>query len=245
MSNSKKSRFITKDDRVIFIGGPGSGGGGVIGGKAPYYVVGKVDKEVIDKLMAKYKEIPEWAREGVQEVVFHEKPGFGFEAGGVEFRAGASWDVSNGRINVYNAKNYADSGNDPFGHEVGHNMFDRWWNQAREQENRVYNSTDTMHMFMLNGYPKPEFVNEVARLMPLATARDNFTAAWRAGQDGITHYSMAWAKEGHWSETAAEMAKVYFRGGENALRSVAKGTGASDLAESFLQMTAYFESSYD
>jgi len=163
-----------------------------------------------------------------------EGEGDSFTAGGKTFKTGAEYNEVTGQITVYGANRYTNSAQikDTLAHEVGHSLEDKWFSEAHEQ----WEKTASKHPKWFDdfGDPKPEFKTQFAKASPLAVTRTRFFDAWDAGEDGITQYSKAWAKDGNWSETFAEMTSVYLVGGKSEVMKLARRNGAAKLGSAFV-----------
>jgi hypothetical protein len=151
---------------------------------------------------------PDWAKEGLKDVVLHSGSGRDFMAGGQNFKEGGNWNGNTGIINIYDANGLSLQTADYIvSHEVGHNVFNLWFDKANAEEASIY--TGKPEWFDSGGNIRPEHKEEYEKSCPLAMQRNKFIDAWKSGEDGITPYSEAWAKSGQWSETVAEMFRIY------------------------------------
>jgi hypothetical protein len=176
----------------------------------------------------------------VKSIELRTEIGYNFTAGGNNFQSGANYN--NGNIKLFDSELYISNVNvsQYLDHEVGHAIADKWWRDANHEEGEAYDLHPEWfekHTGML----LPEYANN----LPLTTAQDKFLGAWKAGEDGISDYSKAWAKEGKWSETIAEMTNLYNMLGTTANKRRAfkdACVGAGTLADAYLAMVDYYES---
>lgn len=189
-------------------------------------------------VIEQYESIPGWARSVVNEIEMVNRPGDVFEAGGQQFRAGAEWHQSTGKIRIYDVERHGAS-KDLLAHEVGHGLQHRWVDEGHEQE--IDAISKHPEWFDRSGYAKLEFAEQHTKEYPLAASRDLFGKAWAAGEDGITSYSKAWAKSGNFSETIAEMTKLYLSLSPTAFSTYMGREGAPNLGRAFVDVVDYFE----
>lgn len=190
-----------------------------------------------------YGQFPKWARERVNRIVLKEEAGHTFEAGEQQFQSGATWHQASGTLTMHNANLYGvvvrSSTRQTLGHEIGHNLHADWWNGANAQADAVFKKhPDWIDMA---GNLKPGLEEKFAKLAPLHIAQRRFLAAWEAGEDGVNDYTKAWAKDGRFSETAAEMFGIYLSQGRAQLMKRAREVGAEELAYAVEDAAKYFE----
>ena len=207
-------------------------------GKTPKYkMTGNATDEQKEWLAQEIDALPSWLTNNVDSVELNQGRGYTFQAGGQTFTAGADWDLTTRQIRLWDAHR-AGSGfasldkeiRDSLSHESGHAFFDQWWAKADIEDVKVKTNQGWLDV---GGYVKPEHRDKV----PFLAARDDFMAAWSRGEDGLTAYSRAWAKESWQSgttEAVAAMMEKYISGGRSALlrqasRAKAKGLGRALL----------------
>ena len=170
--------------------------------------VGGIDDATLINLANGAAKLPPEMLNRVAMVVLRAEEGENFVAGGQTFKTGGNWVVANAEVDIYdaNSKDANDFAN-MLGHEAGHAVNDEWWDRANSEEAAAFD--EHPEWFDHSGNPKNEYRAQYKDACPLRMAQAKFLTAWRAGQDGITPYSEAWAKDGKWCETVAEMAKSY------------------------------------
>ena len=197
-----------------------------------------VSTNTFRRVVSRFNSYKEFMTRNVGSIEVKVGSGDKFTAGGQEFSRGGDWSSTSGNIRLYNNEYYKleDTVNDILDHEVGHAVYDMWWKDAIKEETDLYHSNP--EWFEMEGYPKPEYADK----FPLSRARNKFLYSWSTGEDGITDYSKAWAKSGKWSETVAEMNKLYLKHGRDTFRSICTDSGAGTLVDAYLAMVDYYES---
>ena len=192
-------------------------------------VIGVVVDTTLIQLANGAAKLPPEILNRIAQITLHGEEGYKFTAGGQEFQAGGDWDVARSNVNTYNANALTENGyTSLLAHEAGHAVFDEWLDRgrgellaARKEHAEWFNDDYTV---------KDEYAQQYKVAAPFAVAYNRWRDAWDAGQDGITLYSTAWAKDGHSGETAAEIGKVYMHHYDFAKRS---GGGVTDAEEGF------------
>jgi hypothetical protein len=247
-----------KGGRPVFISGGVQKGGTYIkradGGYTKVQAGPGVDPEKVDRLLHDFEAIPDWATEGISTVEMTIMPGYGFEAGGEQFQAAMEYRQDEGAIKIFNANRNLSvlSANNAIYHEVGHDLYGRIEQVTVVEGKREggtprewYSSDPKTGMMSL----KPEYEAAHKKKYPMSNAIGRWNEARDAGEDGITPYSKAWAKESGWlDETFAEMSQVYFAGwtaggkkyARAGVRRIGKIHSASNLAEAFVDMMDSF-----
>lgn len=244
----KYGRWRTlKDGRPVFVtGGVPVGGLSVRTGsgmmdRTLFDTFGDVEPAKVDKLIHDFEELPSWATRDIAVVEVYERDGERFTAGGEEFQTGMDYDHTLGRIRIFQANEELSEvfTNEGIYHEVGHNLDKRWKDTALEEQRQSFREHRDWYGDRM--VFKEEHRQDMEKAYPLFSARRRFLQAWKAGEDGITSYSSAWAREDRSGETIAEFARYYFggysRGGAAVSRrnvmTIGDEKGAPNLARAF------------
>jgi hypothetical protein len=170
--------------------------------------VGTIEDDKIYTEMREYvSTLPPGYTGNVGKIHYIDSPGHSFQAGGQTFTSGGHYDpiTRDITINEINKKT-ADDIQYLITHEYGHNFMDNWWDAA----------------------------NKAGDVGPLAEARDDFLRYFKEGQE-ITPYASAWAKDGKFSETVAEIAKIYAYRDEEWLMNFAKEQGSTEMVSAVIR----------
>jgi hypothetical protein len=201
----------------------------------------EIDPERFDRFLHDFEEMPDWATRDIKAIELHTEEGRKFTAGGEEFVTGASYNNASAKIRVFNANStmQMDRENSLLYHEVGHNLEHRWRDIGNEEISTAHR--EHPDWFRDDGDVHRQHRAAYKKTYPIGSTYDRFTRAWLFDkEDGITPYSKAWAKEGNFGETFAEMAKIYFRDGWSAVTKAGIASGAGNLAQAFNDaMTAF------